>query len=360
MPRVSVILTSYNHAKYIKKSIESVLEQTFDDFELLILDDYSKDDSVQVITSFQDSRISLFQSEKPQLVINGLNRLIHDVAHGEYIAIHHSDDMWTPEKLKKQVAYLDSNPNIGAVFTHVQAIDDKGKPIHDQGNIYNRVFQTANRTREEWLRYFFCEGNCLCHPSILIRKQCYLDCGAYSHGAVSLGDFNMWVRLCLRYPIHILEEKLTLFRHHSNGSNTSGDNSQFHTLSAVTYFNTMKHYREIATFSELCAIFPEACEYDRGKETNLLFALAMLSVNFNPNRASKLFALEILYELLEDAHTRQNLANVYNFDRNTYSALICEADPFSRNEVVNLHKELKKAIDYINTLELKLRYKTSP
>ena len=96
MPKVSVILTCCNHELFVGAAIESVLQQSYTDYELLIWDDASSDGSVRVIKSFDDSRIKLFQSGKPRQVASGLNQLIAEVARGEYIAIHHSDDMWTP------------------------------------------------------------------------------------------------------------------------------------------------------------------------------------------------------------------------------------------------------------------------
>ena len=103
--RVSVILTSYNHAKYLKEAIESVLNQTFSDFELIIWDDASTDESWQVITSYPDGRIQSFRNEVQKRAAFGVNKAISEIAAGEYIAIHHSDDIWEPQKLEKQVAF---------------------------------------------------------------------------------------------------------------------------------------------------------------------------------------------------------------------------------------------------------------
>lgn len=336
MPKVSIILTSYNHAPFIGTTIESVLEQTFSDFEVLIWDDASTDDSVGIIEGFKDPRITLFQSEKPQQVITGINRLITEVACGEYIAMQHSDDVWAPEKLKKQVAYLDGHPDVGAVFTQAQVIDRTGALVNDESNVLNRMFDAKNRTRHEWLRHFFCVGNALCHPSALVRRQCYETCGAYRHSAVGLGDFEMWVRLCIRYEIHILEEKLTLFRYCADASNMSGDNPSFHACSAFTYFNILKRYKSIASFEELCAIFPEARQFDRGADTNVPFALAMTALEVSPHPFAKIFALGALYDLLDDDRTRQPLLDAYAFDRNTYAALVRQNDPLKGGALATL------------------------
>jgi glycosyltransferase involved in cell wall biosynthesis len=99
-----VILTSYNHAKYLPASIESVLNQTFQDFELIIVDDASTDESWSIIQRYTDPRIQTCQNSSNEYTVYGINKAISERASGEYIAIHHSDDMWDPSKLEKQIA----------------------------------------------------------------------------------------------------------------------------------------------------------------------------------------------------------------------------------------------------------------
>ena len=89
--RVSVILTSYNHAKYLKEAIDSVLDQTFSDFELIIWDDASTDESWHIITSYSDKRIKSFRNDVHKRALWGMNKAISEIAAGEYIAIHHSE-----------------------------------------------------------------------------------------------------------------------------------------------------------------------------------------------------------------------------------------------------------------------------
>src|SRR5215471_3351125 len=136
-PKVSVVLSSYNHAKYLRQSIDSVLSQDFSDFELIIWDDASTDNSWEIISSYKDGRIRAFRNETNRF-IDHFRQAISEVARGEYIAIHHSDDIWDPEKLNKQVAVLDANPFYGAVFTWVQIIDEDGQSFQDRDHFYYR------------------------------------------------------------------------------------------------------------------------------------------------------------------------------------------------------------------------------
>ncbi|MBR3745689.1 MAG: glycosyltransferase family 2 protein, partial [Selenomonadaceae bacterium] len=107
-PKVSVILTSYNHAAYISAAIESVLNQTFTDFELLIVDDGSTDNSREIIKQYNDPRIKFFLYEKNRGPVIAIDDALKS-AHGKYIAVHHSDDLWTLDKLARQVEFLDTH-----------------------------------------------------------------------------------------------------------------------------------------------------------------------------------------------------------------------------------------------------------
>ena len=129
MPKVSVILTSYNHEKYICEAIESALDQTFSDFELIIIDDCSSDHSWDLINQYSDSRIKAHRNEVNDGGVVGVNRAISEWTRGEYIAIHHSDDVWELDKLEKQVAFLDAHADIGAVFTDAFPIAEDGVAV---------------------------------------------------------------------------------------------------------------------------------------------------------------------------------------------------------------------------------------
>lgn len=170
-PKVTVILTSFNHEKYLKEAIDSVLQQTYSNFELIIWDDASTDTSWDIISQYSDIRIKAFRNDVQKRGVWGLNKAITEKALGEYIAIHHSDDVWEPNKLFKQVAILDDNSKIGAVFCDVHLISENGAPLLDENHFYSSIFNQPNRTRQEWLNHFFHKGNALCHPSVLIRKN---------------------------------------------------------------------------------------------------------------------------------------------------------------------------------------------
>lgn len=323
MPKVSVILTSFNHAKYLREAIDSALNQTFTDFELIIWDDASSDDSWEIIQSYEDPRIKAFRNDVQRRGIYGINKAISEVAQGEYIAIHHSDDVWEPEKLEKQVAFLDSHADIGAVFTNALAIDEDSAPFKDEGHFYFKIFDQPNRSRHEWLRHFFERGNALCHPSVLIRKQCYKDCGLYRYGFGQLGDFDMWVRLALQCEIYVLPEKLVRFRVRENEANTSGSRPETRSRHLYEYSLILNHHLQINTLDDLVKVFPEALKFCSGDNPNLRYALAMTILEIQPFYFTIQFALNLLFEILNDPAQRNFVA----FDNKDFIKLTGELDP---------------------------------
>jgi hypothetical protein len=217
-PLVSVVVPSYNHAKYISKAVDSILSQDFTDFELLISDDVSPDNSWDVISGFDDPRIRTFKQEKNLGPVGNLVFLIEQ-SRGKYIALLNSDDAWYPSKLSKQVSILEAQPQLGACFTWADLVDKDGREVSGSEAIWSDVFRQPNRNQGEWLRHFFFTGNCICHPSMLMRKELYAELGYYNPGLKQLPDFDMWIRLVKKYPIHVIEENLV--GHLRDGDNTS-------------------------------------------------------------------------------------------------------------------------------------------
>lgn len=329
MPKVSVILISYNHEKFIREAIESVLNQTFTDFELIIWDDASSDDSWAIINSYNDSRIKAFLNDETRRGIYGINKAISEVASGEYLAIHHSDDVWASQKLQKQVGFLDANPIYGAVFTKVLAIGEDGLKYKDNNNYYANIFEQPNRTRHEWLNYFFYHGNALCHSSVLIRKQCFTDCGQYRYGMAQVGDFDMWIRICLKHEIYVLQEKLVYFRVRDNEANSSGNRPEVGIRVSIEYHNILNNYLMIDTYEEMKSIFPKAKEYYREDGFEPKFTLAMFATEKNMPNWIKLFGMKLLFDLIDDSAKAKKIKSLYGFDYRTLIALTAKYDVFS-------------------------------
>jgi len=322
MPKVSILFTSFNHAKYICEAVNSVLNQTFTDFELIILDDCSSDNSWDLINQYSDSRIKAYRSEINKGPIEIVNKAILRVASGEYIAIQHSDDVWELEKLEKQVAYMDAHPEAGAVFTWVQVIDEHGiKSTWDW-------FDQNNRTRWQWLNQLFYEQNHLNHPSVLIRKQCYQDVGVYRYGLAQTADAEMWSRVLIKFPIYVIQEKLTKHRRLSDKSNASGNRADV-AIRASNEWNALReNYLLISSFEDLVAIFPNLNRFRNPKGFDNKFLLAMACLYECEQKNAWQLGLTWLFELINDEARCERIKELYNFTDLDFIRLTGEFDVY--------------------------------
>lgn len=217
---VSVAMASYNHAPYVGAALRSVLDQSFQDFEIVVTDDGSEDATVDEARRVGDPRISVTTLPSNVGACIALNSSIQRST-GRYVAILNSDDVFLPGKLERQVRFLDAHPEIGAVFGYPMFIDESGNRLAPADTFYGDTFYVPNRTRAKWLRHFFFVGNVLCHPSALIRRQCYDSVGLYNPALAQIPDLDMWIRLLHRFDIHLIEEPLVGFRILRDGQNAS-------------------------------------------------------------------------------------------------------------------------------------------
>lgn len=200
MPRVSVLLPVYNCEKYIKETIDSVLTQTFSDFELIIIDDCSTDNTVDIIKSFKDSRISFVQKEKNSGYTDSLNYGI-DIAEGEYIARLDGDDICAISRFEKQVNFLDNNPEIILCGTAIQIIGTDDVLRHPETH--------------EGIRIKLCFGTAFCHPSVMGRKEVFKE-NYYDKDFEPAEDFELWTRLTFKGKLANIDEVLLFYRIHDN------------------------------------------------------------------------------------------------------------------------------------------------
>jgi glycosyltransferase involved in cell wall biosynthesis len=210
-PRVSVVVKSYNHAQYVRNCIQSVLNQSFQDFELIVTDDASTDDTVPILRSFTDQRIKLVELPGNLGISGAMNATIFR-ARGEYVAILNSDDWALRDRLETQVAFLDTNSNVGALFGMPVFVDDRD----DQTvgfNDFTVPLRFPDFSRVTWLRQFFFHGNCLCAPTAMIRREVYQQVGGYDTRLTNLQDLDFWIRAVLEgIELHVANRPVTAFR----------------------------------------------------------------------------------------------------------------------------------------------------
>lgn len=323
MPIVSVVLTSYNHEKFIGAAIESVLNQTLSDFELIISDDCSTDNSWDIIQSYKDPRIKAVRASKNARTQTFYNAV--RMASGEYLAIHHSDDIWLPKKLEKQVAWLEDHPEHPLTFTWVRPLNEKGESHADAHCIFNQ----RNKTRFEWLRFFFFYGNALCHPSVCMRSQ-YARTLYSSYGPTLTNDFQFWIQTCLEQEIHIIEEALIGFRIHkkTDGGGSLKNNAHL----SVELPLVLSHYLKLRSPEEWLSVFPELSENQHPDGFVPQYGFARLCLQQHQKPSYIYFGLHLLISLLGDKDLRQEIERLYGFSTPQMSCLIKQYDPF---DIVN-------------------------
>jgi glycosyltransferase involved in cell wall biosynthesis len=292
-PKVSVVLTSYNHGKYLFRAIDSVLRQDFKRIELIVVDDCSTDNSREIIKSIKDDRIKFISNDQNLGMVRSVNKGIK-AASGEYIAHFNSDDLFfDATKLSKQIAFLDANPEYGAVFTRAQLIDENDAPLKDYNHSYYlKLEQQQNQSRHNWLGWFFYNSNCLCYPSAMVRKSLYKEIGLFNPSYTIMQDLDMWIRICKKYEIHIIEEKLTAFRVGASSTSCQKDNKF---VSVFEFKKLLNNYINISSLGEFKKIFPEL-ECNSAEEISYTIIKACLSM------ASKYqsFAVETLFNSISD------------------------------------------------------------
>ena len=165
-PKVTVLMSVYNGKRYLREAIDSILDQTFRDFEFLIINDGSTDSSSDIIRSYDDSRIRLIENEKNIGLTRSLNKGLK-LARGEYIARMDADDRSMPERLEKEILFLDKNKNVGLVGTYFLMVNKSGKVLS--------TFSPGTSGLSEKLL----EGNMFGHGSTMFRADCIEKVGYY-------------------------------------------------------------------------------------------------------------------------------------------------------------------------------------
>ncbi len=339
VPLVSVIMASYNHQEYVGRAVQSVLDQTLTDFELVITDDASADGTVAEIAKFADPRIRLlrFPTNRGQFVAT--NHSLRQ-ARGQYVAILNSDDVFLPTKLEKQVAFLADYPDVGAVFSRARMIDEQDHLWYGKS-----MFLDVNRSRYEWLNHFFYKGNCLCHPSVLIRKQCHDTIGAYDERYAQVGDYDLWVRLCLQYEMHILPEELVGFRMLSRSANMSGLRPDSIKRRCWEQRHVLDNFLCIRCPDLLRRVFPEAAEYGADIDASLVpFVLAQLALRAKHGRQiQQAFALDTIHRLLADPQTAERLFRRFGFGPRDLIQLTGRYDVFNAFAVRQMRAQRQRS-----------------
>lgn len=203
-PKISVLMPVYNAEKFLKEAIDSILNQTFKDFEFLIINDASTDRSKEIILSYKDPRIRYFENNKNLGVARTLNRGLR-LAKGEYIARMDADDISFPDRFKKQVEFMEKNPQVAICGTWLQLINNKANDIWRCPSDHETI---------KSLSLFY---SSIYHPTVLIcSKTLKKNNLSYNPSFIHAEDYELWARIMEKAKAANLKEVLLFHRIHSN------------------------------------------------------------------------------------------------------------------------------------------------
>lgn len=227
LPLVSVCIPTYRDAPVLAHSLSSIVNQTYQNLEIIVGDDASPDNTEEVVRSFQDSRIRFLRNPVNLGQFENVNHLVTQ-CHGKYIAIYHSDDFYDPEIVRKEVAFLESQPEVGAVFALDHRVDDLGRIIGKMKLIpeirtntplaFSEIFPILLRHRNRVFRT----------PTFMCRAEILRAAGPFSSEYEIAGDLEMWLRIARLAPVAVLNEYLMYYRRGSTQVSSSYERLRTH------------------------------------------------------------------------------------------------------------------------------------
>jgi len=208
MPKVSIVLPTYNGEKYLRESIDSVINQTFTDWELIIVNDCSTDSTPQISEEYaiKDSRIRVIHNEVNQKLPNSLNIGFRQ-AKGEFLTWTSDDNLYLPEAIEKMQFFLCKNMDVGLVFTDMNYIDDSGMVISSNSRSCHKI-NLCN-----------CVG-----ASFMYRRDVADNVGEYDNSKILIEDYDYWIRVYSKYKVVRFPEVLYEYRFHGNSMTSTREN----------------------------------------------------------------------------------------------------------------------------------------
>ena len=212
-PLVSICISAYNVERFLRETLDSILNQTYRNTEIILVDNGSVDRTFDVAKSFEDDRFRCFRIPNNIGGYQAMN-MVAGMAQGDFVAIYHSDDVYEPNIVEKEVAYLRAQPEAGAVFTMYHFMDEAGR-IYGGYDLPAPLAGRERLTQEEIFPYMLRHGNIMfACPTFMVRRDVLADIGPFDAERWDIvADQEMWLRLVRRYPIGILNERLLRYRH---------------------------------------------------------------------------------------------------------------------------------------------------
>lgn len=222
MPKVSILMPTFNRSSFLKEAIESVLLQNISEFEIIVADNASTDNTKQIVALFDDKRIVYFRNENNIGVVNNYNKALK-LSKGEYIYIFSDDDVMLPNNILKKMNVLDSYSNVGLVHSNIRMINEVGEVISDNhwaGSYYDKWKEDHDSSvlfdGKEYFKILYEHWNIISMPSVMIRKSIINATGEFNSNTHYFCDWDLWMRISLFSDVYYLSDKLLDYRIHSS------------------------------------------------------------------------------------------------------------------------------------------------
>jgi len=200
-PKVSVIIPTYNRAHLIKRAIQSVLNQTYQNFEIIVVDDGSTDNTEEIVRDFNNEKIRYIRYNENKGAAFARNTGIN-VARGEYIAFQDSDDEWFPHKLQRQMeVFKNASPEVGVVYTGSWR-------IRNNERIYLPLFTGKQRESNIYKGVFEARTAGMPTPAFIVKKECFIRAGVFEERLRRFEDWELWLRISKYYEFRYIDEPL--------------------------------------------------------------------------------------------------------------------------------------------------------
>jgi glycosyltransferase involved in cell wall biosynthesis len=245
-PLVSIIMPTYNAGNYLREAIESIFSQTYQNFELIVINDGSTDNTQSILSSYNDSRLRIINQERRGLT-KSLNRGI-EMSRGEYIARQDADDVSLPRRIEVQVKFLNANPEIALVGTFIRCMDSEGrnlktfiigeepgKSLLDLSKELGGVVALIGKTPEDVQRLLRRGRNCIMHGTVMFRREILRTVGMYEERFPVAQDYEFWLRVSNHFKLTNIGEVLYKIRLHKGriSESAKAEQKRYMTLALV-------------------------------------------------------------------------------------------------------------------------------
>jgi len=213
-PLVTVAMSSYNHEDYVEEAILSIINQTYKNIELIVIDDGSKDRTRDILSELQKQYGFFLEFHENQGICKTLNKAINQYANGKYIDFLASDDIMMPNKIEKQLKFFEENPEYDMVFGKVHMIDANGKIIENF-----KIFEPFDEPVKYISFDMLIDNNRIPAPSIMMRRSIWDKCGGYDENMI-IEDFDLSLKIAHNGKIAYLDDYFAYYRWHGQNLST--------------------------------------------------------------------------------------------------------------------------------------------